>query len=140
MKPHLRVALALVTNGAAWLLAQRKPDAHLGGLWEFPGGKIEAGEAPAQAALRELAEECDVQAAILGELPPVDCAYADRVVTLFPFVCRQVAGVAQPLSAAQVRWVALRDFGALPMPEVNRQIVAALGDWLAETGDLSDRV
>lgn len=125
-KPHFDIALALVAQNDRWLVARRRPEAHLGGLWEFPGGKMEPGESPAQAARRELLEECDVQVELECVLDAVYCEYDIRTVVLHPVLCRWKAGEAKPLGSAECRWVTLDELSSLAMPPVNASIVAAL--------------
>ncbi len=125
-KPCYEVALALVERDGRWLVARRHPHVHLGGMWEFPGGKRERHEAATDAALRELAEECGVSAVVERELPALRCEYADRVVVLLPSVCRWTAGEPQPLGCAETRWVELDDLRQLEQPAVNGELIRAL--------------
>ena len=124
-KPTHDVALALVARGDEWLVARRHADAHLGGLWEFPGGKQHPGEAAADAAVRELLEECGVRAVALRALPACVCEYEDRVVRLTPVLCRWTAGVPQALGNEVCRWAATAELAALEMPAVNAGIIGA---------------
>ena len=126
MKPNHRVALALVHRAGRWLVSRRPQDAHLGGFWEFPGGKCAEGEAFEAAALRELREECAVEAKVDAALEPVRCEYADRVVDLAPIVCHWTAGEGVALASDECRWVTLDELTALTMPAVNAQIIAQL--------------
>lgn len=124
-KTSLNVALALVHRDGAWLVARRQHDAHLGGLWEFPGGKCLPNEAPAAAAVRELYEECGVCATPRSVLRPVRWEYADRVVHLTPVLCCWRAGEPQALASQACRWVSDRELDALEMPAVNVEIIRA---------------
>jgi mutator protein MutT len=126
MKPTRRIALALVFDGERWLVARRRAEAHLGGLWEFPGGLCEPGESVAEAALRELREECDVAARAEAVWDTVRCEYADRIVELTPVVCRWVAGTARALASEECRWVTVAELAALPMPAANAALVRAI--------------
>lgn len=119
-----RVALALVRRADTWLVAQRPARAHLGGLWEFPGGKLERGETPAAAALRELHEECGVSAIAVATLPSAQCDYGDRVVELTPVLCVWEAGEPRPLGNQACRWVATAELRQLTMPPINARIIA----------------
>lgn len=125
-KPVFEVALALVHQGERWLVARRRADAHLGGLWEFPGGKCEPGESARAAAVRELLEECGVQAVAERELPPVTCEYAERIVHLKPVICRWEAGEPQALGNEECRWVSPAELRQLQMPAVNAGIIQIL--------------
>ncbi len=123
---HHQVALALVARDGRWLVARRHDHVHLGGYWEFPGGKLEPGESPEQAAERELLEECGVRAISLRALPPLHCDYGDRLVTLFPILCRWCDGEGEPLHSQECRWATPDELAALDMPPVNAQLVAGL--------------
>ncbi|MGE0480552.1 MAG: (deoxy)nucleoside triphosphate pyrophosphohydrolase [Phycisphaerae bacterium] len=127
-KPTFDVALAIVHRADEWLVARRRTHAHLGGLWEFPGGKCEPNEPPATAAIRELMEECDVEAAPERVLPAVRFDYGDRVVQLTGVVCRWIAGDGRPLGCDECRWVSTAELAALDMPAANAGIVAAALD------------
>jgi mutator protein MutT len=123
--PTQQIALALVHREDRWLVAQRKNDTHLAGLWEFPGGKIELHETAAQAALRELYEECAVRAKAECVLDAVTCEYDDRIVQLTPVICRWDSGEPQPLGNQRCRWVSGVDLQLLEMPAVDAAIVRA---------------
>ncbi|MBI5863687.1 MAG: (deoxy)nucleoside triphosphate pyrophosphohydrolase [Planctomycetes bacterium] len=120
------VAVALVRRNGLWLVARRHDDVHLGGLWEFPGGKLEPGETPAIAAVRELREECAVDAIVERLLPAIMHEYPDRVVYLTPVVCRWTAGDGHPIGNAECRWVTLEEMRRLEMPALNGEILAEL--------------
>ena len=124
--PILRVALALVHQQAVWLVARRPDDAHLGGLWEFPGGKIERNESAREAALRELREECAVGADVELEGEPLTWQYADRTVELHPVFCRWRRGRLTPSDGHLRRWVTVTELEQLDMPPANREIIAQL--------------
>lgn len=110
------------------MVARRKPGAHLGGLWEYPGGKITAGETATQAALRELWEECGISADALCVLAPVNHEYEDRCVSLTPVVCRWRAGEAQPHAATSCAWVEREELLRLEMPAANAEITRRVLD------------
>jgi mutator protein MutT len=124
-KPTQHIAIALVHRDDRWLVAQRKSDAHLAGLWEFPGGKCQLHETATQAALRELYEECAVRAEPQCVLDAVTCEYDDRVVHLTPVICRWRSGEPQPLANQRCRWVSGTELQGLEMPAVNATIVRA---------------
>lgn len=118
-----QVALALVHRDDLWLVAKRHAHAHLGGLWEFPGGKLHPGESPEECAVRELVEECGVVATVEHTLPTVVCEYNDRIVHLVPVICRWVRGEAQPLASDACLWVTRDQLLRLDMPAVNAGII-----------------
>ncbi len=126
--PSIDVAVAVVHKNGRWLVAKRPPDVHLGGKWEFPGGKKEAGESSEQTALRELEEECGVRATIDRKLDPLRCDYGDRIVHLTPVICRWQSGRPQPLACSEVAWVSLEQLAQLDMPALNASIIQALAN------------
>lgn len=125
-KPSHRVALALVHRNGRWLVARRPEGVHLAGLWEFPGGKIHSGESVADAAVRELEEECGVRAEVQRTLPALTVEYDDRKVELLPVICRWISGEAQALANEECRWVRLGELRKMEMPAINREILAEL--------------
>jgi 8-oxo-dGTP diphosphatase len=123
MKPHLQIALALIWRGGEVLIARRASDAeHLPDVWEFPGGKIEAGETPEQAAIREAREETGLEIEVVGARERIEWEYETRRLTLYPFDCRIVGGEAQ----ATVRFVATQDLNAADFPVANRGLITDL--------------
>ncbi len=127
MSDETPVALALARWESRWLVSLRPPEAHLGGFWEFPGGKIHAAETPENAALRELLEECGVSATVEQRLPEIVAQFDDRRVRLIPIVCSYSSGDARPLASRECRWVTAAELSALAMPEANRPLI----DWIA---------
>jgi len=122
MKPHLHIALAIIIRENKVLIQRRPANAdHLPDVWEFPGGKVEPNETPANAAIREAREEVGLEIEILRALTPIDWQYAERSVTLHPFEARVVAG-----EAVGARWVARRELNAADFPDANRALIAAL--------------
>lgn len=124
--PSIEVAIAIVHYNQRWLVAKRHEHVHLGGQWEFPGGKIHADETPQAAAMRELHEECGVEAVIERTLLPLTCDYEDRRVRLHPIVCAWRAGEATPHHSQECRWLTLAELRALDMPAVNVEIIREL--------------
>ena len=132
MRVVLVVAVALVDADRRILLAQRPPGKTLAGLWEFPGGKIDAGERPEQALIRELREELgiEVKEACLAPLTFASHAYDDFHLLMPLYVCRRWEGVARPLEGQTLAWVrvnALRDY---PMPPADAPLIPMLRDLL----------
>lgn len=128
----LVVACALLDADGRVLLAQRPKQKTLGGLWEFPGGKLEAGETPEACLIRELREELgiDVTAACLAPLTFASHGYADFHLLMPLYICRKWQGICQPLEGQQLKWVRparLRDY---PMPPADEPLIAHLQDLL----------
>lgn len=122
----LEVVVALVPRDGRWLVAKRRANAHLGGLWEFPGGKCEPGEDPPTTAIRELSEECGVQAEAEDVWTPLTWDYGDRLVRITPVLCRWVSGEGRALASEACRWVTMDELGRLEMPAVNAEILRAI--------------
>src|SRR4051794_23288318 len=83
-QPVIQIAIALLHREGKWLVARRAAHVHLPGVWEFPGGKIQEAESAAQAALRELLEECGVVGRAERELAPIQHSYPERRVQITP--------------------------------------------------------
>lgn len=124
--PRIEVALAVPVRAGSCLVARRAPDAHLGGLWEFPGGKIAPGESPADAARRELAEETGLTAHTLEPLVVVVHDYTDRSVRLHSFLARDPEGEVSVEAGREWAWVSREELEAFEMPVANTAIVRAL--------------
>jgi 8-oxo-dGTP diphosphatase len=128
----LVVAAALVDADGRVLIAQRPKGKALEGLWEFPGGKIEPGERPEDALIRELREELGVtvKAACLAPLTFASHAYEDFHLMMPLYVCRRWEGLVQPLEGQALKWVrakALRDW---PMPPADAPLIPHLVELL----------
>ncbi len=123
--PLVDVAVALIADDDGRLLIQQRPeDGLLGGLWEFPGGKLEEGEDPQQACLREVREELGAVVQVEDELPVVRHAYSHFKVRIFPFICRIVSG--GPATASGRVWVRRDQLDDYALPRANRKILEAL--------------
>jgi 8-oxo-dGTP diphosphatase len=131
MEPSPRLllvsAVALVDADGRVLVQQRAHGA-LAGLWEFPGGKIEDGETPAIALIRELREELgiDVEAACLAPAAFASEPLGDRHLLLLLHVCRKWKGIPQPLEAAALKWVRPIELHALDMPAPDKPLIGLL--------------
>lgn len=122
------VAAALVDDGRRVLLQMRAPGRAMAGLWEFPGGKVEAGERPEAALARELEEELGIRVEA-GSLTPAAFASADnegRHMLLLLYLCREWEGEPRPLDAAELKWVRPDEMGALPMPPADEPLIPLL--------------
>lgn len=139
----VRVAVGLVWKDGCLLIQRRPPGVHLGGFWEFPGGKLLPGEAPEQAAVREVAEETGMVVQVEAAVPDIHYRYPDRQVALVPFVCRYLSGVPTPAAALRLRWVPPETVSRYRFPPANRELLTALaagryrlsGEQMAARGD-----
>lgn len=126
LKTPLLVVCALIERDGCVLMAQRPAHKHLGGKWEFPGGKIEPGETAEAALHRELREELGSTVDILRPLAPHTHAYTAVTVQLIPFVVRLTAGSDEPQTHehAALRWVPAAELIELDLPEADLPIIA----------------
>ena len=125
-------AVALIDSDGRVLLAERPEGKIFAGYWEFPGGKIETGETPEAALVRELDEELgvDTKDSCLAPLGFVSHPYDTHHMVLLLYVCRKWSGRPQPKEGGQLKWVAparLRDF---EMPPANKELIAVIQDLL----------
>jgi mutator protein MutT len=127
MKPKcIEVSAALIFHHGKLLVAQRQADAHLGGLWEFPGGKREPGETFEQCLVREIREELGVEISV-GELfEEVTHAYPEKSVHLKFFICCLISGAPQPLGCAALRWVEKTELADFKFPAADAQLLEKL--------------
>ncbi len=128
----LVVAVALVDADGRILLSQRPEGKSLAGLWEFPGGKLEAGERPEAALIRELNEELgiEVEEPCLAPLSFASHAYEDFHLLMPLYICRRWAGVATGREGQVLKWVRPKDLRAYPMPPADEPLIPALIDLL----------
>ncbi|PPB82615.1 8-oxo-dGTP diphosphatase [Albidovulum inexpectatum] len=128
----LVAAVALIDVDGRVLLTQRPPGKSMAGLWEFPGGKIEQGETPEAALIRELEEELGIQtwSSCLAPLTFASHAYDDFHLLMPLFACRKWQGVPAPREGQQLAWVRARDLRNYPMPPADLPLIPILRDWL----------
>ncbi|MDD2867080.1 8-oxo-dGTP diphosphatase MutT [Neomegalonema sp.] len=128
----LVVACALVDADGRVLLARRPEGKTLAGLWEFPGGKMEPGERPEEALIRELAEELgiDVRSACLAPLTFASHAYEERHLLMPLYVCRRWNGEVQSREGQALAWVRPNRMRDYPMPPADLPLIAPLIDLL----------
>ncbi len=124
--PHYDIAAGIVWKRGRVLIDQRKPDALLGGLWEFPGGKQREGETPEQAAVREVAEETGLTVRPGEVLATIRHAYSHFRITLRAVECTWVSGQARAIECEQVRWVWPSQLGRYPFPKANARLLPLL--------------
>jgi A/G-specific adenine glycosylase len=124
--PHQSVGVGVVWRGDQVLIARRPPSGLLGGLWEFPGGKVEEGESPADAVKRELREEVGIRVRVGRLLERVEHAYSHFRVTLYFHEAEYVSGRARPHAASEVRWVDPRSVVDYAFPAASASVVSRL--------------
>jgi len=124
--PHYTVTAAVLRRDGKILLARRPSRGLLGGMWEFPGGKVERGETLAETLTREIREELGAEIRIGEPLGIYRHAYTNFRITLHAFLCDLTDGEPQPVEAAELAWVAPANLGDYPMGKVDRQIANRL--------------
>ena len=122
----LVAAAALVDGDGRVLLCQRPKGKQLAGLWEFPGGKVEAGETPEACAVREVREEVGLTVGARSRRARIEHSYSERSVVLYPVDCDFVGGELRLLEVSDARWVLRHELLTLTFPEANRGLIAEL--------------
>ncbi len=132
MKTVLVAAVALIDRDGRVLLAQRPAGKPMAGLWEFPGGKVESGETPEHALIRELHEELgiDTWESCLAPLTFASHSYEDFHLLMPLFACRKWQGIPHPHEGQNLKWVAVANLASYPMPPADLPLIPVLRDWL----------
>ncbi|HKT78481.1 MAG TPA: (deoxy)nucleoside triphosphate pyrophosphohydrolase [Sphingobium sp.] len=128
ISPLLVVAAALVDADGRVLLQQRPPGKAMAGLWEFPGGKVEAHETPEAALIRELEEELGIRthASCLAPASFASESLGDRHLLLLLYVCRKWQGLPEARHATALQWARPAQMYALPMPPADLPLIGLL--------------
>jgi A/G-specific adenine glycosylase len=125
--PHKIIGVAVIWNDDRQILIdRRKPEGLLGGLWEFPGGKVEPGETIETCIAREIQEELGIEIEVGERLIVVDHAYTHFRVTLNVHHCRHLNGEPQAIECDEVKWVSINELDQYPFPKANLQIIEAI--------------
>ena len=132
MKTVLVAAVALIDADGRVLLAQRPEGKSMAGLWEFPGGKVEPGETPEAALIRELHEELgiDTWTSCLAPLTFASHSYPAFHLLMPVFACRRWNGIAHPREGQQLAWVRAGDLRNYAMPPADLPLIPMLQMWL----------
>ena len=134
MSPHesrltnqiIEVSAALIFHAGKLLITQRHAQAHLGGLWEFPGGKREPGESFEQCLVREIREELGVDIAVGALFEEISHDYPEKSVRLKFFLCELIAGEPQALDCAAVKWIEKAQLANFAFPAADAQLLEKL--------------
>lgn len=125
--PHKFIGVAVIWNDQGQILIDKRLDEGLlGGLWEFPGGKIEPGETVKDCIRREIKEEIGINIAVNHHLITLEHTYSSFRITLQVYNCQHLNGKPQTLECQEIRWVTLDEIDQFPFPKANEKIIAAL--------------
>ena len=129
----LVVAVALIDDASRVLISKRPEGKQLAGLWEFPGGKVDPGETPEQALIRELREELDIELCrtCIAPLTFASHTYDDFHILMPLFICRTWEGEIAPREGQEIAWVHANRLQRYPMPPADAPLIPALCDLLA---------
>ncbi len=133
------VAAGLVFRAGRVLIAQRHDDAHLGGLWEFPGGKVEPGESFEQALVRELNEELGIEVRVGNIVESIIHDYPEKSVHLKFFQCEWISNEPQPHDCQDLAWITREQLGDYEFPAADARLLDKLRNstdlWTESTDD-----
>jgi 8-oxo-dGTP diphosphatase len=125
--PHKQIGVAVIWNPSGQILIdKRKASGAMGGLWEFPGGKIEAGETVVECIVREIREELGIEIVVLEHLISIDYSYHTFQLTLIVHHCQHISGIPQPIESDEVRWVNVSELDNYKFPAANVEIIQAI--------------
>ena len=119
----IRVSVGLIEKNDRILVAKRHQHQHQGGLWEFPGGKVESNEEPIDALKRELKEEVDLNVLSAKPLFNIEHDYKDKSVQLIIFKVTSFEGVAQHCEGQEIQWLPITELHTIKVPQANQRIV-----------------
>ncbi|UCH11795.1 MAG: A/G-specific adenine glycosylase [Fidelibacterota bacterium] len=121
-RPHVPVAVGIIWRDSQLLIRRRPPEGLLGGLWEFPGGKVEPGESPEQTVVREVQEELGLKVQIMDRIGTVRHAYSHFSITLHAFHCKYTDRGAIPQNGSDYRWISWDEISHFPFPKANHKL------------------
>ena len=125
MMARFAVVAAVIEHDGRFLLTRRQDGVHLAGHWEFPGGKVGAGESHADALRRELVEELDADVAVQEMVLETTHAYPERTVTLFFYRC-DLLGLPKPMLGQQMEWIPRGELSSLLFPAADNELIRML--------------
>ncbi len=125
-RPHYNIAAGIIWRGDEILVAQRPEKGLLGGLWEFPGGKLENDETLQQAVAREIREELDVRVSVQDLVAVINHQYTHFKITLHAYHCKYLSGEPKAIGCMDWRWVKKKELDELAFPAANRRILDQL--------------
>ncbi len=125
-KLHKQIGVAVIGKQGKILIDRRKPKGEMAGFWEFPGGKIEAGETVEECIKREIKEELDIEIIVGDRLTTIAHAYENFNLTLYVHDCLHLSGEPQPLECEEIRWIEPEHLNRFQFPPANQQIIHLL--------------
>ncbi len=125
-RPQYKIAVGVVKKGGKLLITRRKLEGLLGGLWEFPGGKLESRETPEQACIRELKEETNLTVEIVDFLTTVKHEYTHFKIELKVYLCAYVDGRIRLKGPVDHRWISFEEISNFPFPKANHKFIPLL--------------
>lgn len=130
----VEAALAVIVDpeGRHVVISLRKGETHLGGFWEFPGGKLEAQESARDCAVREAFEEVGLAVEIVDSLAVIEFSYRDKAVKLHPFLCRSAMTNVVANASEDAKWVPIAELGQYRFPPANDAIIELLQSKFAQ--------
>jgi len=122
----IRVAAALIFEAGRLLIAQRPADKHLGGLWEFPGGKLEEGETFQDCLKREIREEIGVEISVGPMIAAVDHAYPEKRVRIHFYRCQLTSGTPESIECQAIEWVTREELDSFVFPPADAGLLGQI--------------
>lgn len=122
----IKVAAAIIQQDGKYLITRRHKHSHLGHLWEFPGGKLEAEESPEACIVRECREEIGVEIKPLQLFKEIKHQYPDRSIHLYFFLCEILSGSPQTLDCAGIAWASPQELKNYEFPEADLELIKNL--------------
>ena len=126
MPAPVRVAAGLVFDGGRLLITQRPAEKHLGGLWEFPGGKLDTGESYPDCLRRELREELGIEVAVGPMLAAIEHAYPEKTVRIHFYRCALTSGVPTAIECADLEWITADQLDQFVFPPADAALLGEL--------------
>ncbi len=123
---YIEVSAALIFKNGKLLITQRHKDSHLGGLWEFPGGKRETDETFEECLVREINEELGIEISVGKLFEEIAHDYPEKSVHLKFFICELVSGEPKPIGCAAVKWIFKNELGNFEFPAADAQLLEKL--------------
>ncbi|WP_309739977.1 8-oxo-dGTP diphosphatase MutT [Chamaesiphon sp. OTE_20_metabat_361] len=125
--PHKKIGAGVIWSPSGQVLIdKRKAEGTMGGLWEFPGGKIEPGETVPECIVREIREELAIEISVGKHLISIEHTYPTFQITLIAHHCQHISGIPQPIESDEVRWINVEDLHRYQFPAANLAIIAAI--------------